>query len=183
MALLTPHMNKSNIDLPIERVESVVLVIRGEKVILDADLARLYGVTTSRLNEQVGRNRERFPEDFVFQLTGEESATLRSQNAISKSRGGRRYLPFAFTEHGAINGSQCVLNSQRAVQASVQVVRAFVKLRRILASHTELAKKLAELEGKYDSQFKIVFEAIRKLMAPPVVKRKEIGFRPKALKR
>lgn len=182
MALLTPHMNKSNIDLPIERVESVVLVIRGEKVILDADLARLYGVTTSRLNEQVGRNRERFPEDFVFQLTGEESATLRSQNAISKSRGGRRYLPFAFTEHGAIMAAN-VLNSQRAVQASVQVVRAFVKLRRILASHTELAKKLAELEGKYDSQFKIVFEAIRKLMAPPVVKRKEIGFRPKALKR
>jgi hypothetical protein len=175
-------MNKSNIDLPIERVESVVLVIRGEKVILDADLARLYGVTTSRLNEQVGRNRERFPEDFVFQLTGEESATLRSQNAISKSRGGRRYLPFAFTEHGAIMAAN-VLNSQRAVQASVQVVRAFVKLRRILASHTELAKKLAELEGKYDSQFKIVFEAIRKLMAPPVVKRKEIGFRPKALKR
>jgi phage regulator Rha-like protein len=130
----------------------------------------------------VGRNRERFPEDFVFQLTGEESATLRSQNAISKSRGGRRYLPFAFTEHGAIMAAN-VLNSQRAVQASVQVVRAFVKLRRILASHTELAKKLAELEGKYDSQFKIVFEAIRKLMAPPVVKRKEIGFRPKALKR
>jgi hypothetical protein len=104
----------------------VISLIRGEKVILDVDLARLYGVTTSRLNEQVRRNRQRFPEDFVFQLTAEESAILRSQIATSKSRGGRRYLPYAFTEHGAIMAAN-VLNSTRAV--SVQVVRAFVKLR------------------------------------------------------
>jgi len=123
---LTTSHDRINRKTPIERVESVISLIRGEKVILDVDLARLYGVTTSRLNEQVRRNRQRFPEDFVFQLTAEESAILRSQIATSKSRGGRRYLPYAFTEHGAIMAAN-VLNSTRAV--SVQVVRAFVKLR------------------------------------------------------
>jgi phage regulator Rha-like protein len=175
-------MTESIVKLPIERVEGVILVIRGEKVILDVDLARLYGVTTSRLNEQVRRNRERFPEDFMFQVTAEESAILRSQIATSRSHGGRRYLPYAFTEHGAIMAAN-VLNSERAVQASVQVVRAFVKLRSMLASNAELARKLAELESKYDRQFKTVFEAIRQLMTPPVKKDKQIGFRPKALKK
>ena len=121
-------------------------------VILDADLAALYGVSTKRLNEQVRRNRERFPEDFMFHLTAQESGTLRSQIATSRSHGGRRYLPYAFTEHGTIMAAN-VLSSERAVRASVQVVRAFVKLRSMLASNAELSRKLAELEGKYDRQF------------------------------
>jgi hypothetical protein len=160
--------------IPLERVERTILLIRGQKVILDADLAALYGVTTKRFNEQVKRNRERFPEDFMFQLTKKEAEILRSQNATS-SWGGRRYLPFAFTEHGAIMAAN-VLNSPRAIQASVQVVRAFVRLRQILASHVDLARKLEQLEKKYDKQFKIVFDAIRELMTPPEPKRKPIGF-------
>jgi hypothetical protein len=160
--------------IPLERVERVILLIRGQKVILDADLAALYGVTTKRFNEQVKRNRERFPEDFMFQLTKKEAEILRSQFAAS-SWGGRRYLPFAFTEHGAIMAAN-VLSSPRAIQASVQVVRAFVRLRQILASHADLARKLAQLEKKYDRQFKVVFEAIRRLMTPPEPKKRPIGF-------
>jgi hypothetical protein len=150
---------------------------------LDSDLAALYGVTTARLNQQVTRNIERFPEDFMFQLTNEEFKGLMLQIATSKGgRGGRRKLPLVFTEHGAIMAAN-VLNSNIAVQASVQVVRAFVRLRQMLASNAELASKLAELEKKYDRQFKVVFDAIRQLMAPPVSPRKEIGFRNKALKK
>jgi phage regulator Rha-like protein len=160
--------------IPLERVERVILLIRGQKVILDADLAALYGVTTKRFNEQVKRNRERFPEDFMFQLTKKEAEILRSQFAAS-SWGGRRYPPFAFTEHGAIMAAN-VLSSPRAIQASVQVVRAFVRLRQILASHADLARKLAQLEKKYDRQFKVVFEAIRQLMTPPEPKKRPIGF-------
>ncbi|MBW8877364.1 MAG: ORF6N domain-containing protein [Acidobacteria bacterium] len=153
--------------VPVERIERTILMIRGEKVILDADLAALYGVSTSRLNEQVRRNQGRFPGDFMFQLTAEEFSALRSQIAISKAgRGGRRYLPYAFTEHGAIMAAN-VLNSERAVAASVMVVRAFVRLRQILSSHVELARKLEEMEKRYDSQFKQVFAAIRALMMPP----------------
>jgi len=153
--------------------------VRGQKVLIDADLAELYGVPTKRLNEQVRRNAGRFPEDFCFQLTAEESAALRSQFATSNSvggRGGRRYPALAFTEHGAIMAAN-VMNSPRAVEMSVHVVRAFVRLREMLASHKELAKRLDELEARYDGQFKVVFDAIRQLMSPlePQPRRK-IGF-------
>lgn len=171
--------------IPIERIENQILLIRGEKVIMDADLAALYGVSTKRLNEQVRRNRGRFPDDFMFQLTADEvnalgdevgTSNLRSQFATSRSHGGRRYLPYAFTEHGAIMAAN-VLSSDRAVQASVQVVRAFVRLRQMLASNAELARKLDQLEKSYDRQFKVIFDAIRELMTPPASKKKEIGFR------
>ena len=159
----------------VEQIESRIFLIRGQKVMLDADLAELYGVETRRLNEQVSRNSERFPEDFMFQLTDEEFANLKSQFATS-SWGGRRKLPYAFTEHGAIM-SASVLNSPRAVEASVQVVRAFVRLRQMLSSNAELSRKLATLEKKYDIQFKAVFVAIRELMTPLEPKKKRpIGF-------
>jgi len=165
--------------IPIERIEKAIYLIRGEKVILDSDLAALYGVTTTRLNEQVRRNLERFPEDFAFRLTREEFGGLISQIARSSSKhGGRRKLPLVFTEHGAIMAAN-VLNSRTAVTASVQVVRAFVRLRQLLSSNAELAGKLNELEQKYDRQFKVVFDAIRKLMTPATSLRKEIGFRSK----
>ncbi len=148
-------------------------------MILDETLAELYGVPTKRLNEQVTRNLDRFPGDFMFQLTREEWDALRSQSATSKSgRGGRRYPPRAFTEHGTVMAAN-ILNSATAVQASIQVVRAFVRLREILASHEDLARKLNALERKYDDQFKVVFDAIRQLMTPPKGERRPIGFRPK----
>ena len=158
-----------------ERIEGSILIIRGHKVILDSDLAGLYGVSVGRLNEAVKRNRGRFPADFMFQLTPEEFASLRSQIvtlnlksqiAISSSDwGGRRHAPFAFTEQGVAMLSS-VLRSKRAVQANVEIMRAFVRLRQMLASNTELARKLTALENKYDAQFKVVFDAIRQLMAP-----------------
>ena len=176
-------MNKSLVKLPVARVESVILLIRGEKVILDSDLAALYGVSTKRLNEQVKRNRNRFPPDFLFRLTKADWGSLMSHPATSKpGRGGRRKLPYAFTEHGAIMAAN-VLSSERAIQASVQVVRAFVKLRQILSSNAELADRLDSLEKKYDNQFKVVFDAIRELMTPSPAKTKQIGFRPKAVKK
>ena len=165
--------------IPAELIERKILVIRGEKVMLDADLAGLYGVETKRLNEQVRRNIERFPDDFMFQLTDEEFNCLRSQFATSNKpagRGGRRHLPNAFTEHGTIMAAS-VLNTPLAVAVSVQVVRAFVKLREMISTHKDLAKKLEDLEQKYDSQFKMVFDAIRQLMTPPEPKHKRaIGF-------
>jgi hypothetical protein len=168
--------------MPLERIEGIILLIRGAKVILDADLAKLYGVTTTRLNEQVKRNKDRFPVDFAFHLTKQEVDNLISQSATSSSQhGGRRKLPLVFTEHGAIMAAN-ILKNDRAVRARVQVVRAFVKLRQILASSADLARKLEELEKKYDHQFKIVFDAIRQLMIPPPPN-KPIGFRPKALKK
>jgi hypothetical protein len=173
-----------------EQIESKIFLIRGQKVMLDADLAELYGVETKRLNEQVRRNSGRFPEDFMFQLTAEEladlkskigSSSLRSQFATSNDppgRGGRRHLPHAFTEHGAIMAAS-VLNSPRAVDASVQVVRAFVQLRQMLASNVELSRKLAALEKNYDIKFRAVFDAIHELMAPSVPgKKRPIGFAP-----
>ena len=174
-------MKNSLAVIPVERVEQTIVRIRDEKVILDADLAKLYGVSTKRLNEQVKRNRERFPEDFMFQLTIEEARStqrLRSQIATLKRGQHLKYRPLAFTEHGAIMAAN-VLNSKRAVQVSVQIVRAFIKLRQILASNEELARKLNELEKKYDRQFKIVFDAIRELMTPSPPLIKPIGFRPK----
>lgn len=172
--------------IPAEVIEKRILIIRGQKVMLDADLAELYGVTTKRLNEQVKRNYERFPEDFMFQLTAEETenlrshfgtSNLRSQNATS-SHGGRRYDPYAFTEQGVAMLSS-VLNSKRAVQVNIEIMRAFVKLREIIASHKDLARKLEQLEKKYDAQFKIVFDALRELIEPPKKPKREIiGFRP-----
>jgi hypothetical protein len=168
-------MSKVLARVPIERVETAILLIRGERVILDTNLAALYDVETRSLLQAVKRNSERFPSDFMFQLTRKEFDSLRSQSVISKGRGGRRYLPYAFTEHGAIMAAN-VLNSKTAVQASVQVVRAFIRLRQMLASNAELARKLGELESKYDAQFSVVFDAIRQLMTPTEPQRKQIGF-------
>ena len=143
---------------------------------LDADLAALYEVETRVLVQAVKRNLERFPEDFMFQLTQEEFVILRSQSVISSNWGGRRYPPYAFTEQGVAMLSS-VLRSPRAIQVNIEIVRAFIRLRRILASHAELARKLDALEKRHDVQFKEVFEAIRQLMAPPEPKRRTIGFR------
>ena len=162
---------------PAEEIEHRILLIRGHRVMLDSDLASLYGVPTGRLNEQVRRNIRRFPPDFMFQLTPGETKSLRSQIAISKKgRGGRRYVPLVFTEQGVAMLSS-VLNSERAIQVNIAIMRAFVRLREILASHKDLARKLETLEKKYDSQFKVVFDAIRELMTPaPVPSHRRIGF-------
>jgi phage regulator Rha-like protein len=180
--------------VPIERIEGAILEIRGRKVMLDADLAALYGVTTKRLKEQVRRNAARFPDDFMFQLTWDEAASLRSQIVTSSSAGSLRsqnatlkrgqhikYLPYAFTEHGAVMAA-VVLNSQRAVEISVFVVRAFLRMRRMLADQRRFALKLDEIEsrlGAYDQNFKVVFDAIRKLMEKPKLEPappRKIGF-------
>ena len=153
----------------------VAIRLRGQAVILDSDLAALYGVTVKRLNEQVKRNRERFPDHFMFRISETEWAHLRSHFATSKSRGGRRYTPFAFTEHGAIMAAT-ILNSRQAIQMSLTIVTAFVKLRRMALSVETLARKVAVLEQRYDSSFRAVFEAIRDLMEPPPPSRKRIGF-------
>lgn len=144
---------------------------------LDGDLASLYGVTTKRLNEQVKRNARRFPADFMFQMTSSETENLRSQIATSSSgsHGGRRTLPFVFTEHGAIMAAT-VLNSPRAVQVSIRVVRAFIGLRQLLESNAALARKLAALERRYDGQFAVVFRAIRELTPSRAAPRRQIGF-------
>lgn len=162
--------------IPIERIERSILLIRGEKVMLDADLAVLYGVTTKRLNEQVKRNKHRFPEDFIFQLTENEKAEVVANCDHLKRLKYSPNLPYAFTEHGAIMLAT-VLNSPVAVQSSIQVVRAFVRLRQMITSNAELARKLDSLEKKYDAQFKVVFDAIRQLMIPPEPKKRKIGFR------
>jgi hypothetical protein len=173
-------MNKTLV--PVERVQKTILLIRSEKVILDADLAVLYGVSTKRLNEQVKRNRARFPDDFMFQLTIEEKADVVANCDHLKKLKFSPNLPYAFTEHGTIMAAN-VLNSERAVQASVEVVRAFVNLRRMLASNAELSRRFDELESKYDRKFKVVFDAIRQLMSPPLPGRKQIGFRPRSGKK
>jgi hypothetical protein len=179
--------------LALERIGDRIVLLRGEKVLLDTDLAGLYGVTTGRLNEQVKRNRRRFPRDFVFALTNQEVTNLKSQFAISSSDrrqwGGRRSQPTAFTEHGALMAAN-VLNSRQAAQVSIYVVRAFVRLRRTLATNRELAQKLEQLEHKVEQlatrhdaltaetreQFKQVVEALRRLMTPPEPARRPIGF-------
>ena len=167
--------------IPSKRIENSILFIRGERVILDEELAFLYMVPTKVLVQAVKRNKDRFPADFMFQLNKEEFASLRSQFVTSKlvkGRGGHRYLPYAFTEEGIAMLSS-VLNSPRAVKGNIEIMRAFVWLRKIFASHAELARKLEELEKKYDSQFKIVFDAIRQLMAAPERQPKKIGFQLK----
>jgi len=152
-----------------------IIRLRGQAVILDADLASLYGVTVKRLNEQVKRNHKRFPEDFCFQLTLAEAERSRSQFATLKRGYNIKYLPYAFTEHGAIMAAN-VLRSERAEEMSVAVVRAFVRLRRMALSVESLARKVASLENKYDASFRAVFDAIRDLMEPPDPPRKHIGF-------
>ena len=165
--------------LPAQPIEAAIHVVRDLKVILDCDLALLYGVPVKRLNEQVKRNRARFPDDFLFQLTDDEAKGLRSQFATSKEgRGGRRYRPFVFTEHGAIMAAT-VLNSKTAVEMSVFVVRAFVRLRTVLAAHEELSLKVSELEKRvdgHDESILAIVHAIKELMKPPVPRRKSIGF-------
>ena len=168
--------------LAIESIASRIVTLRGERVLLDSDLATLYGVETRRLNEQVRRNRRRFPADFIFRLTRKELNNLMSQFATSRW-GGRRKLPYAFTEHGAIQAAT-ILNTRRAVEVSVYVVRAFVQLRGVLAANRELAKRLDELEARierkldtHDRVIADILNAIRQLMAPPEPKpRRRIGF-------
>lgn len=164
-----------------EYIAQTIILLRGQKVIIDADLAALYGVETRRLNEQVRRNRERFPADFIFELTPEEFTNLKSHFATS-SWGGRRKLPFAFTEHGAIMAAT-VLNSPRAVETSVYVVRAFVELRELLSGHKELAVRLNELEQRIEHKFEShdqaitgILNAIRELMRTPEKPKRPIGF-------
>jgi hypothetical protein len=176
------------------QVERRIYLIRGEKVMLDADLAWLYGVETKVLNKAVKRNRNRFPTDFMFQLTQAEAKGLRLQIGTSKDptpdgtpglrfqfgtskskRGGRRYLPYAFTEQGVAMLSS-VLRSARAVQVNIAIMRTFVRLREMLLSNADLARKLSALEKKYDAQFKVVFDAIRELMTPPEKPKRQIGF-------
>lgn len=193
----TPTSITSTVSLPLEIITQRILIIRGQKVLLDSDLAALYDAPTKRFNEQVKRNLARFPADFMFQLSEEEFAALRSQFATSNdstttTRGGRRYLPYVFTEHGAIMASM-ILNSPRATEVSMYVVRAFVQLREMVLSNKELAQRLDELESKADLievkrdnfehntrvQLKQVFEAIRELMTPPETeppKKRAIGF-------
>ena len=171
-------MNGQIILVPMERIERGILSLRGEKVLLDADLAGIYGVETKRLNEQVRRNPSRFPPDFMFQLTEvEKSEVVANCDHLARLKFSP-HLPYAFTEHGALMLAN-VLNSERAAQTSVQVVRAFVKLRQMLASNAELARKLEAMEKKYDAQFKVVFDAIRQLMSPPVKPKREMGFHVK----
>jgi phage regulator Rha-like protein len=166
--------------VPLERVERSILILRGHRVILDSDLAALYGVPVKRLNEQVKRNIDRFPDDFAFTLTEEEHEALRSQFATLKTGRGehRKYLPRAFTEHGALMAAS-VLNSPKAVEMSILVVRAFVRLRQILASNRQLAAKLNELERKiaaHDKNIVALFQTVRSLMAVPEKPKRRIGF-------
>ncbi|MBF0291308.1 MAG: ORF6N domain-containing protein [Nitrospinae bacterium] len=157
-------------------VEGRICLIRGHRVMLDADLAEMYGVPTKALSQAVKRNIERFPEDFMFQLTEEEHEFLRSQFVTSnEGSGGRRYLPRVFTEQGVAMLST-VLNSKRAIEVNITIMRAFVRLRELMSTHKDLALKLDDMEKKYDRQFKVVFDAIRQLMAPEVKKGKRIGF-------
>lgn len=174
--------------IPLERIEHSILLIRGHKVMLSIELANLYQVEPRALIQAIKRNLNRFPSDFMFQLTAEEWENLKSQFVIS-SWGGVRTPPYAFTEQGVAMLSS-VLNSDRAVQVNIEITRAFVRLRQLLASNADLARKLETLEKKYDAQFKVVFDAIRQLMSPPAKPRREIGFhvkydddQPKAKKR
>jgi len=164
--------------IPSERIERSILLVRGHKVLLDSDLAELYGVETKVLNQAVKRNLARFPEDFMFQLTKDELEEWRSQSVTSNpaAKMGLRRAPYAFTEQGVAMLSS-VLHSKRAIAVNVEIMRAFVRLRELLSSHAELARRLDELEKKYDSQFRAVFDAIRQLMIPPPTgPKRRIGF-------
>jgi len=170
------------ISIPDEVVIGKIHQIRNHKVMLDIDLAELYQVEAGRLNEQVRRNANRFPEDFMFQLTNEEWESLRSQFAISKKgRGGRRYAPFAFTEHGVLMLSS-VLNSERAIQVNIQIMRIYSKLKGMIMDHKDILLKLEKLEGKvskHDENFKVVFDYLRELLNPKAEPMRKIGFKHK----
>ncbi len=164
--------------VPRVRIEQTILLIRGHNVMLDSDLAQLYGVTVGRLNEAIKRNEDRFPGDFMFQLTQAEFEHLKSQIAISSSTwGGRRHAPYVFTEQGVAMLSS-VLRSKRAIEVNIAIMRTFVRLREMISSNKALARRLSDLEKKYDGQFRVVFEAIRELMAEPTPKSRRIGFKP-----
>jgi hypothetical protein len=171
-------MASKQLPIPAERIEKAILLVRGQKVMLDRDLAELYGVTTGNLNKAVKRNLDRFPPDFMFQLKQEEYESLRFQFGILKKGQHSKYLPYAFTEQGVAMLSS-VLRSKRAVHVNIEIMRAFVRLRQFLSAHKELEQKLEEMEMKYDEQFQVVFEAIRQLMTPPDPPRKRIGFEAK----
>jgi hypothetical protein len=168
--------------IPVERITSAILVLRGQRVLLDTSLATMYAVKTKALNQAVRRNRKRFPADFMFQLNAAETAILRSQIVTSSAHGGRRHRPYVFTEQGVAMLSS-VLKSERAIAVNIEIMRAFVQLRGLARSHADLARKLEELERKYDRRFKSVFDAIRYLMNPPArTARRPIGFRTPAIK-
>lgn len=161
-----------------ESIEGKIFLIRGQRVMLDSDLAQLYGVTTARLNQQVRRNLARFPSDFMFQMTRQEFEGLMLQTATSKvGRGGRRKLPYVFTEHGAVMLAS-VLNSPIAINASIEVVRAFTRLRQMILGYKELQKKIKAMERKYDGKFRVVFTAINQLLEHPEKPKRRIGFHP-----
>jgi hypothetical protein len=161
--------------IPVEVITGKILLIRSQKVILDRDLAEMYGVKTKVLLQAVKRNIKRFPDDFMFQLTSDEFKILRSQ-FVTSSWGGRRYAPYAFTEQGVAMLSG-ILNSERAIEVNIAIMRTFVKLRQMMASHADLARKIKAMEKKYDEQFQVVFEAIQQLIDPPEGKKKgRIGF-------
>ncbi|HEX4959931.1 MAG TPA: ORF6N domain-containing protein [Thermoanaerobaculia bacterium] len=168
-------MGETQALLAAERIEHAILLLRGEKVMLDADIALLYGVETKVLVQAMKRNRARFPADFMFQLTRGEVERLRSQ-FVTSSWGGRRTLPYAFTEQGVAMLSS-VLRSPRAVRVNIEIMRAFIRLRQVVATHTDLVRRLDELEVRYDGQFKVVFDALRQLMVPAKKERRKIGFR------
>lgn len=178
-------MDKDEINsiIPAERIGGMIYIIRDQKVILDQDLAMLYGVETKNLNKAVARNSKRFPKDFMFQLTIEEWDYLRFQIGTSNAgRGGRRYLPFVFTEHGAVMASN-LLKSNRAIEVSIEIVRAFIRMRQVLAEHKEMSKELTELKSfllkhsnKTDREFKRVWDAIDKLVEPTKSNQRKIGF-------
>jgi len=161
--------------LPVERIERAILIVRGQRVMLDEDIAALYGVETKTLVRAMKRNLDRFPLDFMFQLTQEEVESLRYQIGTSNGRGGRRYLPYAFTEQGVAMLSS-VLRSERAVRVNIEIMRAFVRLRREMTSRADLVRRFDELEKKYDGQFTVVFDALRQMMAPPKKGNRQIGF-------
>ena len=173
-------MSKTDL-ISIEKIEKAIHLVRGEKVMLDRDLAELYQVQTKALNQACRRNRDRFPADFMFQLSDKEIVELNRSQFVTGSQKHRdpRSRPYAFTEQGVAMLSS-VLRSKRAITVNIEIMRAFVKVRHLLASNTELARRLNELESKFDKQFKIVFVAIRQLMAKPVRDRKEIGFRSRS---
>lgn len=162
-----------------EKIEQKIFIIRGKKIMLDKDLAGLYGVTTGSLMQSVKRNIQRFPLDFMFQLTQNEFTALISHFVISKGRGGTRKLPYAFTEHGILMLSS-VLNSDKAIDVNIQIMRTFTKLRELMLVHKDLRIKIEAMERKYDAQFQIVFKAIKKLLNPPIPRKPKIpfGFQP-----
>ena len=170
-------MTTSKALIPIERIEKLIYLIHGHKVMLDTDLAELYDVETRILVRNVKRNIDRFPKDFMFQLTKKEDEVLRSQIGISKKGwGGRRYAPYVFTEQGVAMLSS-VLNSKRAIQVNVEIMRAFVRMRQLLASHKGLMQKILDMEKKYDKQFQIVFKALKQLMVEEERPKPQIGFK------